>query len=65
MTAIDHRYTENIVCPYCGHEHSDSYEYRPGEEDIGLVECEHCEREFMATRIVSITYTTVEVSNGN
>jgi hypothetical protein len=27
MTDIDHEFTEDIVCPHCGHVHGDSWEW--------------------------------------
>ena len=49
--------TDEIVCPYCGHRFSDSWDYGDGE-DIGKIECEACNREFNAERNYTITYTT-------
>ena len=37
---IDHEYTDEIVCPYCGYEFSDSFEISSEEEDLGLIECD-------------------------
>lgn len=54
---IDHEYTREIVCPYCGCEFSDSWEYGDGE-DIGEVECECCEKEFFVSRVIDITYVS-------
>lgn len=52
--------TDEIVCPECGHEESDSWEY--GDlESSGRVTCGRCSREFWATRNVSITYSTETV----
>lgn len=36
---IDHKYTENAVCPHCGYEHSDS---RERDDGGGAVDCEEC-----------------------
>lgn len=30
---IDHEYTDEVVCPFCGYEESDSWEYK-GDEDL-------------------------------
>jgi hypothetical protein len=58
--SIDHKYTQEIVCPYCGCEWIDSWEEgnHGGEEDIGLLECPDCERTFNTTRQIDITYST-------
>jgi len=47
MSEIDHKFTNEIVCPYCGYEFSDSWEYldpsndsHDGEEiDVECLEC--------------------------
>jgi len=51
---IDHEYTPEIVCPYCGHEQSDSWEF----SDDGTHECSMCDNEFNYERIVTIQYST-------
>lgn len=51
---IDHEYTDEIVCPHCGYEHSDSWEYEEdGEED-----CHECGKPFYSGRDLSVTYWT-------
>jgi len=50
---IDHTLTDEIVCPYCGYEFENSYEY------IGdLVECEECGKNFSFYTDTTIRYTT-------
>jgi len=61
---IDHKYTDEIVCPYCGYKSSESYEY---EWDDGELECDGCGKEFSYCREIEVTYTTTKkdcVSNG-
>ncbi len=55
MTEIDHDYTSEIVCPYCGHTFSDSWEMHG---DDGETECDECNKVFMWRRDVSVTYVT-------
>ncbi len=55
MTEIEHEYTDEIVCPYCGNEYSDSWEY---EEEGSKIECDSCNRKFNYTRNTSVSYTT-------
>lgn len=55
MKAIDHEYTDEIVCPYCGSEHTDSWEYEP---DMNVIDCWECGREFQYERHISIMYST-------
>lgn len=44
-----------LICPYCGHKHSDPYEFF-GKDECTTVECGNCEREFDARQYISITY---------
>jgi hypothetical protein len=55
---MDHHSTGNLICPYCGYEHTDSWEIQSGSEDLDNVECGSCEREFKASRYISVTYST-------
>ena len=64
MARIDHEYTKEIVCPYCGYKFSDSWEINSNEEDIGLVECGECEKEFYASRIITVDYSTEKARYG-
>jgi transposase len=54
---FDTKYAYTIICPYCGYKYPD-----PGEEfvneDETEITCSHCEKEFYATRNISITYST-------
>jgi hypothetical protein len=46
----------HIICPYCGHRHSDPDEYfTPTMEDT-TIECSECDRGFAVTRMISVTY---------
>lgn len=54
---IDHEYTENIVCPYCGYEDEDSFEQYV-DEDEKLISCDSCNKKFYATRNIEVTYST-------
>lgn len=49
----DTDYTDEIVCPHCGYECSDSWEMEEGRH-----ECGDCCRPFMVTRNVSVHYST-------
>lgn len=37
--------TNEIVCPYCGHEFEESWDYNIGDNDV-TIECVHCEEKF-------------------
>ncbi len=56
---IDHVYTDEVTCPYCGYEFMDSWEFEG--EDIGELHCDGCEKEFIAHRNISISYSTSKV----
>ena len=52
---IDHEYTDEIVCPYCGYMHDCSWEF---DERGGDISCEECHNEFEYEVDYSISYTT-------
>lgn len=54
---IDHKYTDNIICPWCGHKNSDSWE----SDDNGEEECGECEQSYTYERIVTVEYSTSKV----
>ena len=58
---IDHEYTGNIICPYCGAEDGDSWECAPNEEGLGYIECPVCFKTFTGTRNISVDYTTWKI----
>jgi transcription elongation factor Elf1 len=47
--------TDEVICPHCGHEYSDSWEF---DGDTGNIECCECEKEFGYERNIEITYST-------
>ena len=61
---IDHKYTNEIVCPFCGYEFGDSWEYRDDCEDLGLIDCDECHKSFYATRNITIDYSTNKARYG-
>lgn len=64
LEEIDHEYTQEIVCPFCGSEWGDSWEIEPNNEDIGLMKCDDCGKQFYATRNIDITYVTEKARYG-
>jgi DNA-directed RNA polymerase subunit RPC12/RpoP len=52
----DTDYTNEVVCPWCGHEHRDSWEMSEG-----ATECRECGREFEISRYVAVTYCTSRI----
>jgi hypothetical protein len=55
---IDHTNTKEIVCPYCGQEVSDSWEY----PEYGEHECD-CGQTFNYSRRVSVTYFSEKIND--
>lgn len=55
---IDCVATDEVVCPYCGNEHSESYEFFEGNRDDTEVTCTECERDFRTSRDVSVSYSS-------
>lgn len=55
---IEHKYTDEIICPYCGYKFSDSYEFNL---DSGDLECYHCEKEFFYERNIKVNYSTSKI----
>lgn len=42
---IDHNCTDEIVCPYCGYEFSDSFEFENNDQ-CGSAQCYECDKYF-------------------
>ena len=50
----DHKYTDEIICPYCGYEHHDSWEVTGG----GDMNCDECGKEFYYCENITVDYCT-------
>ena len=57
MVKINHEYTNEIVCPHCGYEFMDSWEF---EQDTKLLSCVECGKEFRYIRESGITTYSTE-----
>ena len=58
---IDTEYTRDITCPYCGWTNCDSWEEGRGvnyDGGLGVLTCGECEKSFLASRNMKITYST-------
>lgn len=58
---IDCQYTDEIVCPYCGYENDESWEYYRGLEDYDsytTVECSECQKEYEVYREFEVHYSS-------
>lgn len=60
MGSMNHEYTMNIVCPYCGYEFEDSFDLSGNMDDGDIEECicEECGKDFEYTLNVDVTYST-------
>ena len=59
---MEHMLEDNIVCPYCGWENKDSWEF---DEDDAVVTCGECEKEFNVSKDISVTYSTSRIKCEN
>jgi len=58
MPEIDHTFTTEIVCPYCGYKYRDSCEFADDDEE----DCAECGKTFKFVREVSVTYSTEKIT---
>lgn len=56
---IDCDGTLEIVCPWCGYEYGDSWEF--GNNESGIDDCQGCEKPFSWSRNISIDYSTEKI----
>lgn len=52
---VETRRTDEIVCPHCGREQSDSWEWADSDDDA---ECGHCGGRFHYERNITVTYSS-------
>lgn len=52
-------YGDEIICPYCKYEHSDSWEL---ESDDGETECGECGKSFLYCRHIYVTYSASPIT---
>ncbi len=55
---FDHEYTDEITCPHCGYEYSDSWDFGRDEAEE---ECPECHDSFTYERIITCLYTTAKL----
>lgn len=58
MSEPDTSHTDGIVCPHCGYEDIDSWEWNDGEEGDGDHDCADCGKPMIVSRHVHVTYST-------
>jgi hypothetical protein len=56
----EHNGTDEIVCPYCGYEHGDSWEFAE-RASAGECDCDGCGKRFRWTQEIAVTYDTEAV----
>lgn len=56
-TGYDTEYTKEMVCPYCGDEFSDSWQWNDSNADAE-VDCYECGKSFTLNVDFDVTYTT-------
>ena len=59
-----HNYTDELVCPWCGYEFMDSWEYENDGEELGLVDCNNCGKQFYGYKNIVINYSTDKAHYG-
>lgn len=55
---IDHEYTPDLVCPYCGYVNRDSWEIG---HDEGETNCNRCEKLYEYERHITVRFSTAKV----
>ena len=63
MEEHEHTFTKEVVCPWCGYEHGDSWERgSPNDlESYGDDDCGRCGKKFAWHRDFSVWYNTEKV----
>ena len=59
---LDCSHTNEIICPYCGCEQSDSWEILRGDKHDGDTvdySCDECEKDFVVEIHISVTYSSI------
>ena len=47
---------DEVVCPWCNHEHRDSWDYDWTANETAEIDCEECGKTFEARRSFDVTY---------
>jgi hypothetical protein len=54
---IDHTFTKEIVCPWCGYSFEDD-EYTYSDQDSHDIHCDECDQDFVVCANIETTYST-------
>ena len=57
-----HSYTQNPICPHCGHECRDAWELCLDEDEVEEVECGECREPYRVERLITIEYNTKKLN---
>lgn len=60
MSEFEHEDTEEIICPWCGYQFRESWEFTAEEDET---DCYRCEKPFKYHRIIDVTYDTERVES--
>lgn len=61
MEDIDYKNTDEIVCPYCGYEFSDSWEFDMNHNST-KIKCAECNKEFECEAETTIKYASAKLN---
>lgn len=59
----DTQYTDQLVCPWCGHVDRDSYESFPSGRECCDTQCPECDKPYRAVQHITIKYSTKKISS--
>jgi hypothetical protein len=63
---IETDYTDDPVCPHCGHAEKDAWEidFGPGLDGTTELECSACRRDYFCERNCQVTYSSHVLRGG-
>lgn len=59
-TQHDTNFKDSIICPHCGHEQQDTWEWELNDDDLNKERCQKCDKEFYVEVHVIVNYTTTK-----
>jgi transcription elongation factor Elf1 len=59
---IDTWFTDEPVCPHCGHAHDGGSEYHESNDTV-RIQCSECEMEFESERSFAVSYSTSKIDH--
>jgi len=55
---LDYLHNDEVVCPYCDYEHSDSWDFGLKDGNESEIECGDCEKTFTVISELEVHYST-------